>query len=57
MATINAATLLGVSDRGEIKAGLRADIIAVSNNPLENITAMENVSFVMKKGDVFKSLK
>lgn len=54
MATIHAAKLLGVTDRGELKAGKRADIIAVSGNPLEDITSMEKVSFVMKHGVVFK---
>ena len=54
-ATINSATLLGVDDRGEIKVGLLADIIAVDGNPLENIRVMENVSFVMKGGDVIKT--
>jgi imidazolonepropionase-like amidohydrolase len=48
MATVNAAELLGVDDRGQLKVGMRVDIIAVSKNPLEDITAMEAVSFVMK---------
>ncbi|WNC68797.1 amidohydrolase family protein [Thalassotalea nanhaiensis] len=55
-ATINAANLLGVSDRGQLKKGMLADIIAVESNPLENIRVMENVSFVMKGGDVIKSI-
>jgi imidazolonepropionase-like amidohydrolase len=54
MATINAANLLGVDDRGELLAGKRADIIAVPGNPLQDITTMEQVSFVMKQGEVFK---
>jgi imidazolonepropionase-like amidohydrolase len=53
-ATINAADLLGVSDRGQIKQGMLADIIAVNGNPLEDIKLMENVSFVMKGGDIIK---
>ncbi|MFT5571949.1 MAG: imidazolonepropionase-like amidohydrolase [Cryomorphaceae bacterium] len=55
-ATINAADLLGVNDRGQIKIGMLADIIAVAGNPLENIRLMENVAFVMKGGEVVKSL-
>jgi imidazolonepropionase-like amidohydrolase len=55
-ATINAADLLGVDDRGQIKVGMLADIIAVTGNPLENIRLMENVAFVMKGGEVVKSL-
>ena len=52
--TINAAGLLGIADRGQIKAGLLADIIAVDGNPLDDITLMENVAFVMKGGKVYK---
>jgi imidazolonepropionase-like amidohydrolase len=54
-ATINAADLLGVSDRAELKVGRLADIIAVEGNPLVDIRVMERVSFVMKDGDVIKN--
>ena len=54
-ATTISAELLGVDDRGEIKEGLLADIIAVDNNPLEDIGVMENVSFVMKAGKIYKT--
>jgi len=54
-ATINSAELLGVNDRGQIKPGLLADIIAVKGNPLENIRVVENAQFVMKGGEVIKS--
>lgn len=54
-ATVNAADLLGVEDRGELKPGLLADIIAVEGDPLEDITEMERVKFVMKGGDVIKN--
>ena len=54
--TINAARLLGVdAERGAIKPGLAADIIATSENPLDNIQAVRKVSFVMKDGSVFKN--
>ncbi len=53
-ATINAADLLGVDDRGELKPGLLADIIAVDGDPLADISAMERVVFVMKGGEIFK---
>lgn len=53
-ATINAAVLLGVSDRAELKAGKLADIIAVDGNPLNDIRAMERVVFVMKDGEIIK---
>jgi imidazolonepropionase-like amidohydrolase len=54
--TTDAARLLGVeSRRGAIKVGLRADIIATQENPLDNIMALKKVSFVMKNGKVFKN--
>jgi len=53
-ATINPAALLRLKDRGEIKAGLMADIIAVKENPLKNIKTLEQVSFVMKGGEIYK---
>jgi len=53
-ATINAADLLGVDDRGRIEAGLLADLVAVDGNPLEDIRRVENVSFVMKGGVVVR---
>src|SRR5580658_6410998 len=54
--TINAARLLGIDhDRGEIKPGLAADIIATPENPLDDIQAVRKVSFVMKDGSVFKN--
>jgi imidazolonepropionase-like amidohydrolase len=53
-ATIHAADLLGVTDRGSIEPGLRADLIAVAGNPLEDVRTLEHVSFVMKAGKVYK---
>ena len=53
-ATINAADLLGVKDRGSFEAGLRADIIGVKGNPLEDVKTLENVQFVMKSGIIYK---
>ena len=54
--TINAARLLGVDrERGSIKAGMAADIIATPENPLDNIQAVRKVSFVMKDGAIFKN--
>ena len=54
--TINAARLLGVdAERGAIKPGLAADIIATPENPLDDIQAVRKVSFVMKDGSVFKN--
>ncbi len=53
-ATLNAADLLGVDDRGRIAEGKVADIIAVPGNPLEDIRTLETVVFVMKGGRVFR---
>jgi imidazolonepropionase-like amidohydrolase len=54
--TINAARLLGVDgDRGAIRPGLAADIIATPENPLDDIQAVRKVFFVMKDGSVFKN--
>ena len=53
--TINAAKLMGVEkERGLLREGLAADIIAVPDNPLENINTLKKVSFVMKNGVVIK---
>jgi len=40
--------------RGPIKLGLAADLIGVSDNPLEDIDAVRNLVFVMKDGLIFK---
>ena len=42
------------SERGPIKAGNYADLIAVPGNPLDDMDALRNVQFVMKNGAVFK---
>jgi imidazolonepropionase-like amidohydrolase len=55
-ATLVPASLLKVDNLyGSIKAGKIADIIAVDDNPLEDIKTMESVSFVMKGGEVYKN--
>jgi len=54
--TINAARLLGVDgERGAIRPGLAADIIAAPENPLDDIQAVRKVTFVMKDGSVFRN--
>jgi len=54
-ATINSAQLLNWQEQvGQIKVGYFADIIAVKQNPLENIKTLEDVTFVMKNGKVYK---
>ena len=54
-ATSVAANFLGIGDtHGTLAAGKQADIVAVPGNPLDDITAMERVSFVMKGGKIYK---
>ncbi len=55
-ATLYAADLLGVSDRGVLEKGRLADLVAVRGNPLKDIRVMERVSHVMKGGEVVKDL-
>ena len=43
-----------IKERGPIKPGMFADLIAVSGDPLNNIDSLRNVQFVMKNGTVFK---
>lgn len=55
-ATVSAADLLGWSDRiGSIEQGRFADIIAVSGDPIADVTVLERVFFVMKGGKVIKN--
>jgi imidazolonepropionase-like amidohydrolase len=53
--TTTAARLLGVDkERGAIKPQMAADIIAMPGNPLEDISVLKRVSFVMKNGRIIK---
>ncbi|GAB2824782.1 amidohydrolase family protein [Actinocorallia aurea] len=52
-ATVNAAELIGVTDRGRLAPGLLADIIGVPGDPLADISVTQHVKFVMKGGKVF----
>jgi len=54
-ATTTAAELLGMQGKiGEIKEGSFADIIALKKDPTKDISALQNVDFVMKDGKVYK---
>jgi len=54
-ATSSAADLIGrAKDVGTLEAGKFADVIAVTEDPLQNVRALENVGFVMKGGVVVK---
>lgn len=53
--TLNAARLLGVAnERGAIRTGMAADIIATASDPLEDPNALKKVVFVMKSGVAIK---
>jgi imidazolonepropionase-like amidohydrolase len=52
---LNGAKLLGWDGQiGSLEAGYLADIVAVPGDPLQDVTTLQNVSFVMKGGTVFK---
>jgi imidazolonepropionase-like amidohydrolase len=52
---LNGATLLGWEGQiGALEPGYMADIIAVAGDPLEDLSTLQNVSFVMKGGVIYK---
>ncbi|MEO1412560.1 MAG: amidohydrolase family protein [Bacteroidota bacterium] len=54
-ACVNTADLLRITEQvGTVSAGKWADLIAVKGNPVEDITEMQRVQFVMKEGRVYK---
>jgi imidazolonepropionase-like amidohydrolase len=55
--TSQAAAALGLADKiGAVAPGMEADVIAVDGNPLQDITALRRVVFVMKGGTVYKNV-
>jgi len=53
-----AAESLRLQDKiGTVAEGMEADLVAVAGNPLDDITAVRKVVFVMKGGRVFKYTK
>jgi imidazolonepropionase-like amidohydrolase len=62
MAAIIAATSLAAESMGltkqigAIAPGLEADLVAVAGNPLQDITALQRVVFVMKGGKVYRAV-
>jgi imidazolonepropionase-like amidohydrolase len=54
-ATVNTARLFGIeAQTGVLKPGLAADLIAVEGDPLQDVSVLENVRFVMKGGRVHR---
>lgn len=54
-ATIHAATLMRIENElGILKKGYIADIVAVKSDPIKDIKSLQQISFVMKEGEIFK---
>lgn len=52
--TADAATLLGIdAERGTLRAGMAADLIATPVNPLQHLEGLNQIDFVMKNGKVY----
>ena len=53
--TVNAAEAAGVSDKvGSLEPGKAADLVAMDSSPLDDITAVLQVKFIMRDGVIFK---
>jgi len=53
-----AAESLGMADKiGSLAPGMEADLVAVQGNPLDDITAVRRVVFVMKGGNIYKDTR
>jgi imidazolonepropionase-like amidohydrolase len=51
-ATSGNARIFHLSDRGEVKPGLLADLVAVDGDPTRDVSAVEHVHLVMKGGQI-----
>jgi imidazolonepropionase-like amidohydrolase len=54
-ATSSNASIFHLADRGEVKPGLLADLVAMPADPTKDVSAVEHVNFVMKGGEVFRN--
>ena len=54
-ATVNASTLMRINAKaGTVESGKWADLVAVDKNPLDDISELQRIQFVMKEGKVYK---
>ena len=53
-ATSGNASIFHLPDRGQVKPGLLADLVAMPGDPTKDVAAVEHVNFVMKGGEVFR---
>ena len=54
-ATVHAADVMGWGDQvGQINSGFFADIVALRDNPIDDIKALEDIDVVIKGGQLFK---
>ncbi|HEX5237668.1 MAG TPA: amidohydrolase family protein [Sphingomicrobium sp.] len=54
-ATSGNAAIFHLADRGQVKPGLLADLVAMPADPTKDVAAVEHVNFVMKGGEVFRN--
>jgi imidazolonepropionase-like amidohydrolase len=54
-ATSGNASIFHLADRGQVKPGLLADLVAMPADPTKDVAAVEHVNFVMKGGEVFRN--
>ena len=54
--TVNAAQAGGIKNVGRLEPGMSADIVAMANNPLNDINAVMDVGFVMSRSMTVKNL-